>query len=216
MGETPAFLVLVFSFGRGSSPESEVQSEVDAYLQRVATLCEYEVLSCCRALDGDGVEVCGCEVSSPEGEGDVLREQVGMRTECGVEFLADGVGVVPVCLSHSADVGTQAQADGRCEGLCVVERCCEGVFRHEWHAVVFVADGHGLAVDGGAVGVFLEGGVGVGVGCHPLEAVVECCSAECYFCSAAVASAGIDHHATESVVSCHDGELLVAHLHIEC
>ena len=50
---------------------------------------------------------------------------------------------------------------------------------------------------------------------RPCEAVVEGLATQTGLNAAAAAPAGVGHHAPEAVAAGHDGQLLVAHLHVE-
>ena len=85
---------------------------------------------------------------------------------------------------------------------------------YEWHTFVLVADLFDSLVGLYAVVVLLEDSVSIAVTCAPVEVTAECASTQAQFHTATVTLAGVHHHTTETVVTRHYRQLLVADKHV--
>ncbi len=204
----------------------EMVFQVDAELEGIAKLGEGERLARRATLHHEGVVLGIGEVAHPEVQLQRAEIALGVGAQGGVEVLADGVGLVPIGLSLGRKVESdgdiaKVEAMGRIEerrGIdqdLVVGSGSERMLRHEGHVVVLVADGS--ITDGGAhrVGVVVEAGRGESIGQRPREALIGRNAAQARLQATGVALGSIGHHAAETISARHDGDLLVAYLHIE-
>ena len=141
-----------------------------------------------------------------------------MCAEQGVEMLRERVGLVPPRLSLSGEV--QAKCELRREVVVASEG--EGVLGHEGHVVALVVlafiEPGDIGVDTNIVqlyNIIVKFRTRIAVGGVPVELSAEGLAAQGKLQAAGVALSCIHHHTTVVIVWHHDGELLVANLHVE-
>ena len=193
---------------------SEVNVEVDADLQRIGALGELACTAGSAALHGEGVVLRVGEVASPHAHDDGTEVVVGMGAEQGIELLTVGVCLVPPRFALSRDVGAQRQF----VDMPVGHRA-ERMLRNEGDVVVCVVIVQASTVIRSQIFlricILVELRIGEAVGKTPVEGVVESLASQSGLKSAGVALASIHHDTAVIAVRLHDGELLVAYLHVE-
>ena len=137
-----------------------------------------------------------------------------MGAKCSVEWLAHGVGLVPVDAALGGHIGTDNQSMytwvARVDA--VVYRRTQCVARDEGHAVMAVVYLGGGVACGCGVAIVSECRLGKGVTGCPCEVIVKMTSSQRKFSTQTAATACVDHHSAETVVSGHHRQLQVVHV----
>ena len=84
----------------------EVYFQINTHLQRHAAFCKIHLLARGIAAEGKAVIVGVCYVFTPKRDSQSLEVYVSMCTQQGINFLTEGVCLVPVNLTLHGGVGT--------------------------------------------------------------------------------------------------------------
>ena len=81
--------------------------DIQAKLQGIGTLGKIAGTTGSGTLDGEGVVFGVCKIPSPERDDDRTEIVISMGTECGIELLRIGVGLIPPGLALTSDIGAK-------------------------------------------------------------------------------------------------------------
>ena len=87
----------------------EIQLDINAHVEWVGLLGEDKLSAGCTAFHDEGAGAGIGDVAPPQTYNDIAAQCVAMGAKCSVEWLAQGVGLVPIDAALGGHIGTDNQ-----------------------------------------------------------------------------------------------------------